>query len=339
MAVWLVRAGRTGQDENLALDNDLVTIEWENLPDLSAINTREALEKLMGEIYSTEKPATVKNWVGQVWAFRDRIQKGDLAVLPLKSRSAIAIGKVAGDYQYRSDLGGRHVREVEWIRRDIPRSSFDQDILYSFGAFMTVCQIQRNRAEERIHAVIEGKKLPRESAEATEEEAAAAIDVAATPDLEEVARDQIVEIIGQRFRGHALANLVTALLNADGYQTETSPPGPDGGMDIIAGRGPLGFEVPRLLVQVKSSDQPVDVKVLRELQGVIKNFGAQQGLLVAWGGFRQSVLVEARRLFFEIRLWDAGNLVDALLENYDRLPESIQAELPLKRIWISVSAD
>lgn len=49
-----------------------------------------------------------------------------------------------------------------------------------------------------------------------------------------------------------------------------------------------------------------------------------------------SVLAEARRLFFEIRLWDADNLVDAVLESYDRLPEDIQAELPLKHIWSRV---
>ena len=35
-------------------------------------------------------------------------------------------------------------------RRPIPRSRFDQDLLFSFGAAMTVCQIKRNNAEERI---------------------------------------------------------------------------------------------------------------------------------------------------------------------------------------------
>jgi len=44
----------------------------------------------------------------------------------------------------------------------------------------------------------------------------------------------------------------------------------------------------------------------------------------------------AGRLFFEIRLWDSGDLVDVLLENYERLPEDLKAELPLKRIWTLV---
>ena len=86
-------------------------------------------------------------------------------------------------------------------------------------------------------------------------------------------------------------------------------------------------------------DSTVGVNLLRELQGVMKNFGAQQGLLISWGRFRDSVLAEAIRLFFDIRLWGAGELVKTLLENYERLLESFQVELPLKPmkpIWVLI---
>ena len=35
----------------------------------------------------------------------------------------------------------------------IPRTVFPQDLLYSFGAFMTICRIQRNDAEARVKAM------------------------------------------------------------------------------------------------------------------------------------------------------------------------------------------
>jgi restriction system protein len=98
----------------------------------------------------------------------------------------------------------------------------------------------------------------------------------------------------------------------------------------------MGFESPRICVQVKSSQSPVDVTVLRNLQGILKNFGADQGLLVSWGGFNKAVLEEASRNFFTIRLWDSSTLLQAITRNYDRLPESLQAELPLKRVWALV---
>jgi restriction endonuclease len=61
---------------------------------------------------------------------------------------------------------------------------------------------------------------------------------------------------------------------------------------------------------------------LRELQGVVGNFGAQRGLLVSWGGFTKGARTEARRLFFQIRLWDSDAVIDKLQDVYDRLPRT-----------------
>ena len=98
----------------------------------------------------------------------------------------------------------------------------------------------------------------------------------------------------------------------------------------------MGFEAPRIAVQVKSSDAPVDVGVLRELQGVMQRFEADQGLIVSWGGFKATVIREARQLFFRIRLWDSGAVIAALSEHYDRLPDTRQAEIPMKQVWTLV---
>ena len=340
MTVWVVRAGRNGEGEDLALDKGMAVIGWGELPDFSKVKSREELAEVCRQVYPEAKPMTVSNWVGQFWTFRERIHVGDLVVLPLKTRNAVAIGKVIGPYQYRPDLpdDAHHVRRVDWMRKDIPRSAFDQDTLFSLGLRPTVYQIQRNQAEERIQAMLEGHAFTpgNESLPTMNAGTDTVVDVAAPPDLEVYTRDQIRTYIGQKFRRHDLARLVDALLKAQGYKTQMSSPGPDGGVDITAGWGPMGFDHPRLCVQVKSSSWPVDVKTLRELQGVMKNFGAEQGLFVSWGGFKQSVRAEARQRFFEIRLWDAGDLVEVLLEQYDRLPEDLKAELPLKRIWTLV---
>jgi restriction system protein len=68
----------------------------------------------------------------------------------------------------------------------------------------------------------------------------------------------------------------------------------------------------------------------------MKTFGADQGLLVAWGGFKDTVRSEAKSQFFTIRLWDSGQLIRNVLDSYDKLSPEIQAMLPLKRIWILV---
>jgi restriction system protein len=338
MTLWLVRAGKVGERENLALDNDLAVIGWEELPDLSPIRSREELTKLLIQTFPDDKLKTIKNREGQLWPFIREMKTGDLVALPLKSRSFIAIGQVTGEYQYRTDLTAntRHVRPVKWVK-ELPRAAFDQDLLYSLGAFMTVCRIERNNAEERVKALVSGKVLKEIPKGRKEIESGTEPEI--PPDLEQYALDQIREFISRKFKGHRMTMLVAGILEAQGYQVRISPEGPDSGVDIMAGKGPLGFDAPRLVVQVKSGDSPVDVTILDALQGVIDKFNAQQGLLVAWGGYKSSVVREAPRQFFKIRLWDAEDLVRMLQTHYEELPDSIQAELPLKRIWTLVPSE
>ena len=136
-----------------------------------------------------------------------------------------------------------------------------------------------------------------------------------------------------------LSRLLDAILRAEGYVTQLSPPGPDGGVDTLARRGTLGLEGPRMCVQVKSSNNPSDVTVFRGLQGSMATFKADEGLLVSWGGFNNAVQREARLSFFSVRLWDADDLLEAITRNYDHLPEELQKDLPLKRIWALVPGD
>ena len=101
------------------------------------------------------------NFAGQLCAFAVAMKEGDLVVLPRKRTSQIAIGRVGGPYSYREvDGRSRHTRPVEWLQTELPRTIFEQDLLYSFGAFMTVCRISRNDAERRVAAVAEGKSDP-----------------------------------------------------------------------------------------------------------------------------------------------------------------------------------
>ena len=325
MSLWLVRAGSHGEQEEGALANNVVTIGWDELPDLSGIKTREELSELYNRIYPTAKKMEVANYVGQIWRFIHEIQKGDLVALPLKTQSAIAIGKIESNYEYKELANNiKHIRQVKWLKT-IPRSSFDQDILYSLGAFMTVCKIERNDAENRVKKILEGKGSNEGviNPKIVEEEI----------DIEEYSKDQIIKYINAKFKGHNLARLVDAILRAQGYITKQSPPGPDGGVDILAASGPLGFDAPRICVQVKSSSSAIDVKVLRELQGVVSKVRASQGLLVSWGGFTTQALQEARDAFFSIRLWDQGALLDEIFKYYERFDDELKAELPLKRIW------
>lgn len=338
--VYLTRAGGNGEDEVYALDHGVAIIGFREYPSLADAKNYDAVLALVKAARPELKPRAAGNHAGQLWAFALAMQPGDLVVLPRKLTSQVALGRVTGPYKYENVNGvPRHTRAVEWVRPDVARPVFGQDLLYSFGAFLTVCNITRNSAENRVAAVLAGKPDPGYTpapGKALKPETAASDTEDASLDLGQAAHDQIVAHIQSRFSGHGLARLVDAVLTAEGWVTKLSPPGTDGGVDILAGRGSLGLDQPRLCVQVKSQASPVDVTVYRTLQGSMQSFKAEQGLLVAWGGFNKVVLAEAKQGYFAVRLWESRDLVEAIYRSYERLPAEIQAELPLKRVWMLV---
>jgi restriction system protein len=340
MTLWMVRGDKYGQYNSLALENGFVyhASKVSNLEKAS----RKVIFELVRDYNPDAKEAQIRSWAAQLYAMAHGIQKDDLVAMPLKNSPQIAIGRVIGPYYYRTDLGDiHHTIPVEWLKEDIPRTAFGQDLLYSLGSARTVCQVKRNNAEQRVIDILKGNKDP--GLVIKEEKGGVAEIIEAEEegpsDVQELAQDQIRSHLQQNFKGHNLARLVEAVLKTEGYVTKLSSPGPDGGVDILASKGSLGLEGPRLCVQVKSSESSSDVNILRTLQGTMQTFKADQGLLVSWGGYKKSVENEARLSFFSVRLWDADDLVEAVLRNYDRLPEELKSELPLKRIWALVLED
>jgi restriction system protein len=126
---------------------------------------------------------------------------------------------------------------------------------------------------------------------------------------------------------------VTAILEAEGFTCTMSPPGADGGIDIVAGRGLLGMDAPRLVVQVKSGGQIGD-PVVRDLSGVMHDQNADQGLLVAWGGLSKQARSTVQGQQFRMRVWTAEDVIDGVLRVYESLPEEIRSRIPLKRVWM-----
>lgn len=339
--VWLVRAGRHGEDEQACLDLGLSIIGFMEIGDLSLFATYEEILAEWKRVMPDSNAASVANQSRQLNVFRNRIKEGDTVVIPLKTHPGqVALGRAAGPYMYLEVNGEmRHTRKVDWIRPDAPRTSFKQDLLYSLGAFLTACQITRNNAESRFDQVLKGGDDPGFGEVSGEEAASSDVEAIELLDIGQVAQDEITAFVRDQFQGHDMPRLVEAILQTEGFLTNRSAPGPDGGADILAAKGPLGLDSPTLCVQVKATAAPADVTTFRALQGTMTTFGASQGLLVCWGGFTQAVKNEARQHTFTIRLWDQSDLVQAIYRVYERLPEEIQAELPLKRVWTLVRDD
>jgi restriction system protein len=342
---WVIRSGRRGERDTWALENGYSGGGWAEVPDLTSATVRDQIARIVTSTYPGSD-ALIANYTGQLWALRGRVQPGDLLVMPMKTTKKVAIGRVTGGYEYlaaEKDPNCRHVVRVDWQRRDLPRAAIKQDLLFSLGSAMSVFAPSKNHAVSRLEHLLShgtdpgqvpftagaGLKPPGQpagnGAEAVDEPEL-------TTDIEEVAYDRITARVSENFAGHNLATLVTAILETDGLTCTQSPPGPDGGIDIIAGRGVLGLDNP-ILVQVKSGAQ-VGSPVVQQLHGVMATHGADQGLLVAWEGLSKQAQDALKSHKLRVRVWQAADVVDAVLSNYERLPADIRAALPLKRVWM-----
>ncbi|HEY0394871.1 MAG TPA: restriction endonuclease [Candidatus Elarobacter sp.] len=341
MTAWIVRAGSDGENQDLALEHGLVTIGWCETGDLTGLG-KDTIRALLEKTHPEATPKLISTWTGELVSFVHAIVPGDLAVLPLKGRAAIALGRIVSPYEYRHDLlsvDAVHTRRVDWIRKDAPRSGFDRKLLNTLGSSLTVFRAERDGAAAKLEAALHGDATPAPANAVPASALGGSLEPEDVQDLERTARDAIVALVQSRFRGHDLERLVEAVLIADGFRVNRTRAGADGGVDLLAGRGAHGFDPPRICVQVKSGKSPEDVKTVRELQGALKNFGAEHGLIVSWSGYTAAVYAEARRAFFQIRLWDADDLIDALLKSYESLPAEIRADIPIKRIWAPTATE
>lgn len=341
--LWIVRAGKQGERELAAISSGRLLPGFLEVGDLSKLKSRDAILTHLQTAMQGQGLNRLKNFSAQLNQFAHSIAAGDLVVMPRKMTTGVAIGEVTGPYSYSPDDPYRHSRPVKWLNEAVPRDAFKQDLRHSFGAFMTICEITRNNALDRVKAVLKtgndpGALLGKQGLKPTPVQHESDDDDAdeVATDIEDIANQQIISLIKSEFAGHALADLVAEILQVEGYTTKVSPPGADGGVDILAAGGTLGLGEDRICVQVKSGDGTANHDVVLRLIGSVSNTQARTGLLVSIGGVNSVAQKELDNNFFKLRLWQMPDLLRALFRTYNDLSDDTRAKLPLKQIWAPI---
>jgi restriction system protein len=345
---WVARAGKYGERISWALENNLAAGGWNEVPDLTPFKSdKQALKDVVTQVYGGPKGRISTN-TGQLWMFINGMQVGDIIVLPIRETSQLAFGRITEPYHYvasEPDVSKRHRLGVDWFRKDVPKSLVKQDLLYQLGSALTFFVVGNNDAPYRLEALMNGKPDPgarTKMSDAANSTADSVEDRTEDSDgvfnLEEVAQDVIARRLMEDFKGHELSELVEALLTAEGFVCRNSPPGADGGVDVLAGRGPLGMDSPKLVVQVKSQTSAVSDTVLQQLNGAIHRFQADQALLVTYGGVTGPAASYLATQYFNVRVWTISDILEQVYKHYPNLPGEVKAKLPLKSIWVPVSS-
>lgn len=168
--------------------------------------------------------------------------------------------------------------------------------------------------------------------EELDEASSAAVAATNLEEAEEAAWSEIDAYLGE-MAPYDFQQLVAGLLGGMGYYVEwVSPPGPDGGFDVIAHTDPLGIKGPRIKVQVKRRADKITVDGLRAFMALLSD--SDIGIFVARSGFTRDAENEARRQESRrIMMIDSERLFDLWTEHYERIPETERRLLPLRKVY------
>ena len=322
--VWGVHT----QDENLFLKGNVIAIGWHEFGDLKAVEAnRIAYKNKYSVVYPNAKKGSIATSSGMLFRFCNEIKIGDYVVFPSKSNRMINIGIITGEYQYVPEAQNNiydyvQQRTVKWIKH-LPRTSFSQGALYEVGSAMSIFTI-KNYADEFLAALDNDfhKKMMDESDDES---------IAATADeIIENTKDFILKELSRQLKGYALEEFIANLLNAMGYRTTISPQGGDSGIDIIAYKDELP---PRIAVQVKSQDSDIRETTIQSLKGAM--MPGDYGLFITLSNYTKNAqkFLDANPI---IRGINGTELVDLILQYYERLDDKYQNIIPLKKVYIPV---
>lgn len=327
--LWGIHAGKTGDASSLFTKQDCVAVGWVDMGDLSQISPdREAFKQKVSQVYPTIKPGAIPNYAGQLFRFIHEMQIGDLIAYPDKFERKIYLGEVTGAYVYDPNKSSDYpnMRSVKWLG-SFPRTQFSQGALYEVGSAMSFFQV-KNFAEE-FRAVLDGKPVTVSPVE--QDETVALV----SGEIEDTTRDFILKRLSQEFKGLPLEGFVVHLFEAMGYharQTMRNEPS----VDVIAHKDHLGIEPPIIKIQVKSSEGTASDKDVSALCGKLGN--GEAGVFITLGGFSSHARDQEKNRP-NLRLIDGDELVDLILQHYDRFDAKHKGVLPLRRVYVPEALD
>ncbi|MCX7747333.1 MAG: restriction endonuclease [Clostridia bacterium] len=329
--VWGIHAGALGEVDSkfLSKAKPCIAIGWANVGDLSKISSdREDFKERLAKAYPDTKKGAVPTSAGMLFRFVHEIQTGDIVVYPSKRDKMVHIGKVAGNYEFNISYDSNYpnIRPVEWLKH-VPRTKFSQGALYEIGSALSLFQV-KNYSDEFI-AVLSG-----DGPNKVEVEDNTVAKVA--EEIEQSTRDFIAKKLTQELKGHPFEHFVAHILNILGYKTRVSPEGADGGIDIIAHKDELGIEPPIIKVQVKSNDASITPDKVQALYGNVSS--GEYGLFVALNDFSKKA-VEFAKSKSNLRIIDGEELVDIVLQYYEKIDSKYKAIIPLKNVYIPVQVE
>jgi restriction system protein len=329
--MWMVRGDR-GEMYDLFREQSQVAIGWPQLSDIKPGTPRAQVIATYAKREPQRKRGNIVAGASQVWRFLNEVAERDEVITYEPSQRKYSVGRVTGKAVAKKlgeEMPAMFTRAVQW------EHEFERDLLSvatknSLGSTLTLFRIPDSAAAE-VRLAMAGKRQSTSAGEETEDD-----EQASTPEeLFEESAARATEFIKDRISKldwEEMQELVAGILRAMGYKTRVAKPGPDRGADIYASPDGLGFESPRIVVEVKHRGGQMGSKEIRSFLGG-RRHKEDRGLYVSTGGFSKDARYEADRADIPMMLWELNDVVENLTAYYDQLDSDTRHLVPLRRVY------
>ena len=162
--VWVLRAGKDGVREKRALQENLGLPGLYYSEEVENAENLDEIKKAMRAAFPDWKRGQINTQAGQLYRFRTKFQVGDIVLMPSNHvRGAVYHGTVTGPVTIdRNEPDPEaHLRvPIEWSKEPFQRDELGIDLRRSITSLLTLSQVKRNNAHERILSVIDGSGDP-----------------------------------------------------------------------------------------------------------------------------------------------------------------------------------
>ncbi len=330
MVMWMVRSSG-GRITNAFIERGLVAIGWDALPmNIVDYKSREDIRKAVSLSWPDMKEGAISTSVGQLLKFAKTLKRGDSVVTYDSAARQYYIGEIIGDHEYHSNAenGFTNTRSVKWDPKPISRDNLSNTTKNSLGSILTIFKVPE-LSEQELLAKNSGQLIQEIKNKKNDEIDESSIELQINSVQEkafELIKDKVIALSWEDMQ-----ELVAGILRGMGYKTRISPSGSDRGKDIIASPDGLGFEPPRIVVEVKHRKGAMGSQEIRSFLG--GRHKDDKGLYVSTGGFTKEAKYEAERANIPLTLIDIDDLVSILLENYEAMDTNMKTLIPISRIY------
>lgn len=334
--MWMVR-GDNGRLFDDFRERGVAALGWSELAEVAKPGvSRESLIAAFARSSPHLKPGTIRSGASQVWRFVNEMRIGDTVLTYNPSSRRYLVGTVTGDIatDKHPTLAGMSIaRPAQW-HGEIDRDRLSIRSKNVLGSTLTLFLVPDDVAKDVQAAATSGptptQPLPAEDQAIVADDPDNIDGRELLQDLEQRSREFIKDKISQ-LDWEEMQELTAGLLRGMGYKTRIAPPGPDRGADIVASPDGLGFENPRIVVEVKHRSGAMGSKEIRSFLG--GRHKDDRGLYVSTGGFTKDARYEADRASIPLTLWELDDIVHSLVDDYDALDSETRQLVPLKRLY------